>query len=188
MPSHFSPQLIAALLLSSFIIAQYNGLRPVKNLFETIGLGACTALCIVAVAAVDWLLMHFVLQPLGLAFLNHLSAVLLIAVSAQVIAMGLQRRYRNYFPPHGGFQPLIIVNSLIVLLPLLGIIRELDFFDCLLRAVAWAAGSTILLVSFQLLREHIASAETPAPLRGAAIDMLSAGLIIAACSGLAGIF
>lgn len=188
MPIQFSPLLIVALLLSSFVIAQYIGLRPVKNLNEVFGIGLCSAGALIIAALIDWPLTRFILQPLGLAFLHNLIAILLIAVSAQVVELVLRNRHPNYFPRHGNFLPLIIINGLILAQPLLHNALDIDFIAYVLRAALFGIGAASLLAAFQILRAQIACAELPAAFRGAAIDMLSAGLIVAACSGIAGIF
>lgn len=188
MPTHFSPLLIAALLLSNFVIAQIIGLRPVKNLHETIGLDACTTITLIVVAIIDWPLMHFVIWPLGLSFLHNFIAVLLIAVSAHAIEIALRNHYPKFFPTHGNFLPLIIVNCLILTLPLLSIVNDIGFTPYVTRTVALGLSAAALLVVFQTLREHSATAEIPLPFRGAAIDMISAGILIAACHSIMSIF
>jgi electron transport complex protein RnfA len=188
MPAQFSLSLIAALLLSNFVIAQYICLRPVKNISEAIGLSICTALTLLATTILDWPLTHFVLQPLGLIFLRTFIAILFIAVGAHIIEASLHRRYPKLFPVYGNFLPQIIIASLILILPLLNNAADTSFITQLAHALLFGAGAMLLLIVFQTLREHTATAEVPIPLRGAAIDMLSAGLLIAAYSGLAGIF
>jgi electron transport complex protein RnfA len=187
MPTQFSPQLIAALLLGSYVSAQYIGLRPVKNLREVIGLSANTALTLFISALIDWLLVHFVLQPLGIMFLRIFIATMVIAAGALIIEMGLSHRHPRFFPVYGNLLPLTIISTLILALPLLTTIPN-SLIAQLTDALIFGTGAALLLTVFQTLREHNANTEIPLPLRGAAIDMLSAGILIAACSGLAGVF
>jgi H+/Na+-translocating ferredoxin:NAD+ oxidoreductase subunit A len=185
--AQLSLPLIAALLLSSFIIAPALGQRTPRNLDETIGLGACITLTLIKSTIVLWVVAHYVLQPLGLLFLNNLIAVLVIATLAHLVEAGLHNRYPNFFPIEGNLLPQIIVGALILVLPLLNS-RESGLVSCVARAVLFGIGAAALLAVFQSLRERNASAQIPQPLRGPAIDMICAGLLVAALSGFAGIF
>jgi len=187
MSTQLSLPLIAALLLSIAVIAPALGQRAPNNLDETLGLGVCSALTLVKSAIIIWVITHYLLQPLGLLFLSSITEVLVIATIAYLVENRLHGRYQKYFPLQGNLLPLIIANTIILLLPLIRA-GEIGFFTYLARAVLFGIGAAVLLALFQILREHSASAEIPSALRGPAIDMISAGLIVAALSGLAGIF
>lgn len=187
MHTQFSLPLIAALLLGSHIIAQAIGLRAPKNLNEAFGLGGSTAATLLASITLYWPISHLVLQPLGLQFLNTFVAVLLIATSASITEAVLHTKLPIFFPIQGNLLPQIIVGALILTLPLIQN-PTLSLSDSLLRAVLFGIGAKLLIALFHTLREHSAAAETPLPFRGPAIDMISAGLIVAALSGIAGIF
>jgi len=181
--TQFSPLLTGVLLLNNFVIAQYIGLRPVRSVAEAIGLGAATALALSVAAPLDWLLKHFVLQPAGLGELQLLSAALIAAPVAQIAEMLLRQRRPRFFPDHGHHLPLIITNTLLLLLTL----PDATLPSICIRAPIYGVGFAFLLVIFQALRERNAGADTPKCLRGAALDMISAGLLTLACSGLAGL-
>ncbi|HSB97989.1 MAG TPA: Rnf-Nqr domain containing protein [Spongiibacteraceae bacterium] len=187
MPNQLSLPLIAALLLSIAVIAPALGQRAPKNLDETLGLGVCTALTLVKAAIIIWVITQYVLQPLGLIFLNIIIATLVIATIAYLVENRLHSRYQKFFPVQGNLLPQIIANVIILMLPLMRT-GAIGFFSYLGRALSFGIGAAILLALFQILREHSASAQIPQPLRGPAIDMISAGLIVAALSGLTGIF
>jgi Na+-translocating ferredoxin:NAD+ oxidoreductase subunit A len=187
MSAQLSLPLIAALLLSSFIIAPALGQRAPKNLDETFGLGVCTMLTLIKSIILLWVITHYLLQPLGLLFLNNLIAVLVIAAIAHLVEALLRNRHPKFFPIQGNLLPQIIVGAIILALPLLNS-GESGLFRSVVHAALFGAGATVLLILFQSLRERSASAQIPQPLRGPAIDMICAGLLVAALSGFAGIF
>jgi Na+-translocating ferredoxin:NAD+ oxidoreductase RnfA subunit len=99
----------------------------------------------------------------------------------------LHKQLPKYFPVDGNLLPQIIVGALILSLPLIQD-STLSFTGALLHAVLYAIGAKLLIAVFHAMREHHASAETPLPLRGPAIDFVSAGLLVAALGGIASVF
>lgn len=179
--TQLSPLLTAVLLLNNFVVAQYVGLRPIKNGREVIGLGAATALALLVAAPLDWLLRHFLLQPLDLDVLRILTAALLAAALAQIAENILRHRQSRFFPEQGTHLPLIITNTLLLLL---SADTTASLVDTSFRALLCGVGFALLLFVFQTLRERAARADTPQVFRGAALDMISAGLLAIAGSGL----
>lgn len=187
MQPYFSLPLIAALLLASQIIAPAIGQRSPKNLNEAFGLGGSIGVTLIIAIALHWPIAHLLLQPFGLQFLNILIAVPLIAVSATLVEMLLHKKLPKYFPIESNLQPQIIVGTFIVALPLLQN-AMLSFGDALLRAALYAIGAKLLIAVFHAVRQHNANTAIPAPLRGPAIDFISAGLLVAALGGIASVF
>lgn len=183
----FSLPLIAALLLGTQILAATLGLRTPKNRDEAFGLGGTTALTVLGATPLYWLANRLLLQPFGLQFLDTLVAVLLIATLAVVFEALLHAQLPRFFPVQGNLLPQIVVGAAIVALPLLREVAQ-PFGAMLLQSFLYAAGAALVVALFYALREHNATAETPPLLRGAAIDMLSAGLLLVALGGLASSF
>jgi electron transport complex protein RnfA len=183
----FSLPLIAALFLGTHILAAAIGLRTPRNLNEAFGLGGATAMTLLVAATLYWPIQHLALQPLGLQFLDTMIAVLLIATCATLSEALLHKKLPLFFPLHGNLLPQILVGATIVALPLMRN-TSLSFGATLLLAFIFATGTKLLTALFYLLREHGANAETPAPFRGPAIDMLNAGLLVIALGGIASIF
>lgn len=183
----FSIPLIAALLLAIQIVAPAIGLRSPKNIDEAFGLGASTGTSMLLAIAAHWPLSHFVLQPHNLQFLNILIAVLLIITISALTETWLRNKLPKYFPTEGNLQPQIMTGAFILALPLIQDIT-LSLGETLSRAALYAIGAKLLIGLFHAIREHSANAETPTPLRGPAIDFISAGLLIAALGGIASVF
>lgn len=187
MPTELSLPLIAALLLACNIIARAIGLRAPKNLDEAFGLGGSIALTLLIAIGLHWPIAHLILQPLGLAVLNTLVAILLITSAATTVEVILHKKLPRYFPLHGNLLPQISASVLILALPLIQN-HTLSFIDSMARALLFGIGAKLLLAVLHTLHEHNAQAEIPLPLHGPAIELISAGLIVAALSGIAGIF
>lgn len=187
MQPHFSIPLLAALLLAIQVIAPAIGLRSPKNVDEAFGLGASTGTVLLLSIALHWPLAHLVLYPFNLQFLDILTAVLLIATSAALTETFLQKKLPKYFPIEGNLQPQVVAGAFILALPLIQDVT-LSFGEALSRAALGAIGAKLLIGLFHAIREHSANAETPAALRGPAIDFICAGLLVAALGGITSVF
>ena len=70
---------------------------------------------------------------------------------------------------------------------LLNINKEHNFVESALYGFGAAAGFSMVLVLFAAMRERIAVADVPVPFKGAAVGMLTAGLMSLAFMGFAGL-
>lgn len=183
----FSLPLIAALFLGIHILAGPLGLRTPRTLNEAFGLGGTTAMTVLFAAPASWAIDRLLLHPLDLQFLDTMTAVVLIATIATLAEALLRVKLPLFFPLQDNLLPQIIVGATIVALPLIRNTSQ-PFDTVLLQAFLFAAATKLITALFYTLREHSATAETPRPFRGSAIDMLSAGLLVAALSGIASIF
>jgi len=163
------------------VVAQYIGLRPVRTVKVAIGLGAATALAAWVSAMLDWLVRFFLLRPQALDALHILEVALLAAASAQIAENQLRARFQYFFPAQGHHLPLIITNTLLLVLSLN---PAAGFAATSISALGAGLGFIVLLAAFQALRERYAQANVPKPFRGAALDLISAGLLTIAGSGL----
>lgn len=179
--------LLGALLLNNSVVAQYSGLRPLQSLREALGVGMVCALALIATAALQWPLAHWLLQPAGLPHLRTYTTVLLAAVAAQLVERVLRRHHAQFFPANGHHLPLIIANTILLALVLFMHNTGTGFAVCIGLALLYAAAFLLLPALLQALRERSAGDAVPAPFRGPALEMLNVGLIALAGSGLAGL-
>ena len=71
--------------------------------------------------------------------------------------------------------------------PLLNVANGYNFVESLLFGAGSAIGFSLVLILFAGLRERIDGADVPAPFRGTAIAMVTAGLMSLAFMGFAGL-
>ena len=71
--------------------------------------------------------------------------------------------------------------------PLLNIANRHNFLESLIFGAASAIGFSLVMVLFAGIRERVDGADVPAPFRGVAISMVTAGLMSLAFMGFAGL-
>jgi electron transport complex protein RnfA len=85
------------------------------------------------------------------------------------------------------YLPLITTNCAVLGVALLNINKEHSFTQSLFYGFGAAVGFSLVLVLFAAMRERLAVADVPLPFQGAAIGMITAGLMSLAFMGFAGL-
>ena len=150
------------------------------------GLAAATSLLLVVSAAVNHLLYHWLLVPLELGYLALPVFVLVIVLATQLILTGSRRLDLRYHRNLKTLHPLLMANAAILGVTLLNVADTSSLALALLRALGAGIGFSVVLVLFAGLREQLTAAAMPAPFRGPAIALISAGLMALAFMGFVG--
>ena len=183
--------LLGAILVNNFVLVQFLGLCPfmgVSSKLETaIGMSSATTFVLTLASICSWLTYEWLLQPLGLEYLRTITFILVIAVVVQFTEMVVRKTSPLLYKVLGVFLPLITTNCAVLGVALLNINKEHNFVESALYGFGAAAGFSMVLVLFAAMRERIAVADVPVPFKGAAVGMVTAGLMSLAFMGFAGL-
>jgi len=183
--------LISAILVNNFVLVQFLGLCPfmgVSNKLETaIGMSSATTFVLTLASICSWLTFEWLLKPLGLEYLRTISFILVIAVVVQFTEMVVRKTSPLLYKVLGVFLPLITTNCAVLGVALLNINKQHSFIESAFYGFGAAAGFSMVLVLFAAMRERLTVADVPKPFKGAAIGMITAGLMSLAFMGFAGL-
>jgi electron transport complex protein RnfA len=184
--------LISSILVNNFVLVQFLGLCPFmgvsKRIETAIGLALATTFVLTLAAMSCYLIQQYVLKPLDLEFLRTISFILVIAVVVQFTEMLVHKTSPLLYRVLGIFLPLITTNCIVLGVALLNANKgEFTFITATATGLAAGLGFSLVLVLFAAMRERIAIADVPLPFRGAAIGMITAGLMSLAFMGFAGL-
>lgn len=183
--------LVSTVLVNNFVLVQFLGLCPfmgVSNKLETaMGMSLATTFVLTLASVCSYLVYEYLLAPLDLVFLRTISFILVIAVVVQFTEMVVRKTSPLLHRVLGIFLPLITTNCAVLGVALLNIQRQNSFMESILYGFGAAAGFSLVLVLFSALRERIAVADVPVPFQGAAIGMITAGLMSLAFMGFTGL-
>ena len=191
MLADYAVLLLGAILVNNFVLVQFLGLCPfmgVSNKLETaIGMSAATTFVLTLASVCSYLVYTYLLTPLGLEFLEVITFILVIAVVVQFTEMVVHKTSPLLHRVLGIFLPLITTNCAVLGVALLNISKAHNFMQSALYGFGAALGFSLVLVLFAAMRERIAMADVPAPFKGSAIGMITAGLMSLAFMGFAGL-
>ncbi|MGB2130522.1 MAG: electron transport complex subunit RsxA [Marinobacterium sp.] len=183
--------LISTVLVNNFVLVQFLGLCPfmgVSNKLETaMGMSLATTFVLTLSSVCSYLVYTALLKPFGLEYLQTIAFILVIAVVVQFTEMVVHKTSPMLYKLLGIFLPLITTNCAVLGVALLNIKKQNGFIESIAYGFGAAVGFSLALVLFSAIRERVAVADVPLPFRGAAIGMVTAGLMSLAFMGFAGL-
>ena len=182
---------ISAIFVNNIILSQFLGICPFlgvsKKIDTSLGMGAAVAFVMTLATIVTWLIQHFVLNPLGLQYLQTLAFILVIASLVQMVEIILKKVSPALYQALGIFLPLITTNCAVLGVAILVIQKDYNLLQSIVYALSTAIGFALALVVFAGLREQLELADVPRGMRGVAIVLITAGILSLAFMGFSGV-
>ena len=182
--------LLSTILVNNFVLVQFLGLCPfmgVSNKLETaMGMAFATTFVLTLAAMSSYMVNNWILIPLDLEYLKTISFILVIAVVVQFTKMFIEKSSPLLYRVLGVFLPLITTNCAVLGVALQNTAKAHNLVESTLFGFGAAVGFSLVLILFSAMRERLAVADVPAPFKGAAIGMITAGLMSLAFMGFSG--
>ncbi len=183
--------LVSTILVNNIVLVKFLGLCPfmgVSRKLETaMGMGLATTFVLTLSSVTSYLVNEYLLAPLGIEFLRTISFIFVIAVVVQFTELVVHKTSPMLYQVLGIFLPLITTNCAVLGVALLNVQQQNGFIESALYGFGAAIGFSVVLVVFAALRERIAAADVPIPFQGAAIGLITAGLMSMAFMGFSGL-
>ena len=181
---------LGAILTNNFIFSQFLGCCPFLGCSSKVDTAAGMGLAVVFVmglaSAICWVIDTYILIPLGLAFLETLAFILVIASLVQFVEMFLKKSVPSLYSALGIYLPLITTNCAVLGVVLLNVQNNYNFIESVVYGVTGGVGFLLAIVLFASVRERIQFAEYPECFEGFPICLVSAGLVALAFMGFSG--
>mgnify|MGYP000119632776 FL=1 len=187
----FAVILISAIFVNNFVLVQFLGLCPfmgVSSKLETaIGMAGATTFVLTIAAMSSYMVNTWILIPLNLEYLKTISFILVIAVVVQFTKMFIEKSSPLLYRVLGVFLPLITTNCAVLGVALQNTTKAHTLSQSTLYGFGAAIGFSLVLILFSAMRERLTVADVPKPFKGAAIAMITAGLMSLAFMGFSGL-
>ncbi len=182
---------IAAIFVNNIVLSQFFGICPFLGVSQkvntSLGMSAAVAFVMLLATLVTWLIQMFVLNPLGLGFLQTLAFILVIAALVQMVEIILKKVSPPLYQALGVFLPLITTNCAVLGVAISVIQKDYSLLMSLDYAIASALGFGLALILFAGLREQLEFANVPKGLKGVSITLITAALLSLAFMGFSGV-
>ncbi|GAB4305442.1 MAG: electron transport complex subunit RsxA [Methylophaga sp.] len=183
--------LLSTILVNNIVLVKFLGLCPfmgVSRKLETaMGMALATTFVLTLSSISSYLINQYLLAPFGIEFLRTISFIFVIAVVVQFTEMVVHKTSPLLYQVLGIFLPLITTNCAVLGVALLNVQEQHGFIESALYGFGAAIGFSMVLVIFASMRERLAAADVPVPFQGAAIGLITAGLMSMAFMGFAGL-
>jgi electron transport complex protein RnfA len=183
--------LLSTVFVNNIVMVKILGLCPFmgvsKKLEAAISMGLATTFVLTLASGSSYLIDHFLLAPFHLEYLRTLSFIVVIAGIVQFTEMVIQKTSPVLHQVLGIYLPLITTNCAVLGIPLLNVQENHNFIESLFFGMGGAIGFTLVLVLFAAIRERLDGADIPGIFKGAAIAMITAGLMSLSFMGFSGL-
>ncbi len=187
----FALILVSTILVNNFVLVKFLGLCPfmgVSRKLETAtGMAMATTFVLTLSSVFSYLVNTYLLAPYGLEYLDIIAFILVIAGVVQLTEMIVHKVSPLLYQVLGIFLPLITTNCAVLGVALLNVQKDYGFIESFLYGFGASIGFSLVLILFAAMRERINVADVPAPFKGAAIAMITAGLMSMAFMGFSGL-
>ena len=181
--------ILSAVLTNNFIFSQFLGCCPFLGCSSKIdtaaGMGLAVTFVMGLASAICWLV-NLLLVQLGLAFLQTIAYILVIAALVQFIEMFLKKSIPSLYSALGIYLPLITTNCAVLGVALLNIQDGYNFVESLVYGITGGIGFTVAILLFSSVRERLEDCDCPKAFRGFPIALLAAGLLALSFMGFSG--
>ena len=185
---------VKSIFVDNMIFAYFLGmcsyLAVSKNVKTANGLGAAVIFVLAVTLPINYLLYTYVLKPgallwlgegfadVNLSFLRFIVFIATIAAIVQIVEMVVEKFAPSLYSSLGIFLPLIAVNCSILGGSLF--MQNKDFAgvgESFTYALGSGIGWWLAIVALAAIREKMAYANVPAPLKGLGITFITVGLM-----------
>lgn len=189
--------IISSMLVSNVVLSQFLGICPFlgvsKKVETAVGMGAAVTFVITIASAITYPIYYFILEPTGLAYLETIAFILIIAALVQFIEMVLKKFMPALHASLGVYLPLITTNCAVLGVALNNVTDYagesfgMGFLYSVVRGLFTALGFLVAITIMASIRERNEYNDVPKSFHGTPIVLVTASLMAIAFCGFAGL-
>ena len=170
--------ILGGVLANNYALTQFLGVTPLLGFSgkgqKTLAMGVTVTVVTVVSAAILWPVQSYLLAATGLAHLQVLAFLLVIACVTWLTDLAAAKLLHQ---PLKAFFPVIALNSAVLGLAVNNAAAGYGYAESLAAALGVGLGFMAALLVLAGLREKINERYVPAPFRGLPIALITAGII-----------
>ncbi len=183
--------LMSSVLVNNYVLARFLGICPFlgvsKKLDQATGMGIAVTFVMLMATAVTYPIQVYLLEPMGLGYMQTIAFILIIAALVQFTEIILKKFIPSLHKALGVYLPLITTNCAVLGVTINNMIDGYDFVQSMISSLGVGLGFLLAMVIFCGVRSRIDEAEIPAPFRGLPSTLIAASFVSMSFFGFAGI-
>ena len=189
--THYLIIFVVAVFVNNIVLSQFLGICPFlgvsKRMDTAIGMSGAVAFVMTIATIVTFILQKYLLDPLGLSFMQTIAFILVIAFLVQLVEIVLKKLSPSLYQALGVFLPLITTNCTILGVAIMVIQKNFTLLESVVFAISTAVGFGLALVLFAGIREQLSLVKVPKSMEGIPSALIAAGILSMAFMGFSGI-
>lgn len=184
--------ILSSMLIDNVVLSRFYGICPFlgvsKKVKSSLGMGVAVVFVILIATLICWPLYHYVLVPAGIAFMDTVAYILVIASLVQLVGLFIKKYSPSLYKSLGIYLPLITTNCAVLGVAQSNTDQDLSFLSSLANGLGTSIGFLMIIVVFSCIRVRLESANTPKAFKGLPIALITAAIMALAFMGLQGLF
>ena len=183
--------LLSAVLVNNYVLVRFLGICPFlgvsKKIDQASGMGVAVTVVMLLATAATWPIQTYILDPLGLGYMQTIVFIVIIASLVQMLEIILKKFIPSLHAGLGVYLPLITTNCAVLGVAINNITDGYTFGESMVSSLGCGLGFLLAMVLFSGVRSRIDETQVPKPFRGVAITLIAASFLSLAFMGFAGI-
>ena len=184
--------LMSSILVNNYTLAKFLGICPFlgvsKKTDQATGMGIAVTAVMVVATAVTWPIQTYVLDNLGLGFLQTIVFILVIATLVQFVEIVLKKYIPALHKSLGVYLPLITTNCAVLGVTINNISDGYNFIESIFSALGCGLGFLLAMILFAGVRSVLeGNDKIPQRLKGLPITLIAASIVSLSFMGFGGI-
>ena len=149
--------LMSSVLVNNYVLNRFLGICPFlgvsKKLNQAVGMGVAVIFVMLLASAVTWPIQYFVLNGLGLGYMQNLLFILIIAALVQLVEITLKKYIPSLHKSLGVYLPLITTNCAVLGVAILNMQNNsMSFLKGM--GAGMIAGAAVITVGKMVLKDQ----------------------------------
>lgn len=184
--------LMSSVLVNNYVLSRFLGICPFlgvsKKLNQSTGMGLAVIFVMVVATVATWPIQHYVLDALGLGYMQTIVFILIIATLVQFTEIVLKKFLPALHKSLGVYLPLITTNCAVLGVTIENVSEaSYNFVESIVNSLGCGLGFLLAMVLFSGVRSKIEENNIPESFRGLPVTLIAASFVSLAFFGFAGI-
>ena len=183
--------LMTSVLVNNYVLSKFLGICPFlgvsKKLNQATGMGLSVIFVMLVATLATWPIQMYILNPLGLGYMQTIVFILVIAALVQFIEMALKKFMPALHKSLGVYLPLITTNCAVLGVTINNITDGYSFLEALVSSLGCGLGFLLAMVLFAGVRSRLEESNVPECFKGLPITLIAASIVSLSFFGFGGV-
>jgi electron transport complex protein RnfA len=183
--------IISSMIINNIVLIQFLGLCSffgVSTKMESVfGMSLAVIVVIVLSAIITYPLNTYVLEPMGISYIQTIAFILVIASLVQLVELVIKKASKSLYKSLGVYLPLIASNCAVLGVALTNVSSPKSYAEAIAFSFGSALGYALVIIAFTAIRLRLNTYAVPKALKGLPIALVTSGLMAIAFLGLVGL-
>ena len=148
--------IVSSMLMDNVVLSRFYGICPFlgvsKKVKSSLGMGLAVVFVIILATIICWPLYTYILVPAGIAFMDTVAYILVIASLVQLVGLFIKKYSPSLYKSLGIYLPLITTNCAVLGVAQSNTDQGLTFLNSLANAIGTSVGFLMIIVVFSCMR------------------------------------